>query len=527
MSPENFTGAPLQSEALLQSLQVGVLLVKERNVIWANQSFLDLMGFEPEELIGKSTRIYFQSDQDFDSIQTSCYLLITEGKVFRTEMAMRHNSGRPIWCRITANAIDSNDPSQGIICSFADISDRVAAEQMARDLKDDSVKTLAKQEAIFRSLQVGVVHVRDRKVIWGNDRYFSILGFAREDLVNQSTRKYFRTEEEFARISVLGYSLLQAGKPFSTEYMFLRKDGREICCHVIGNAIDLSDFSAGFIWSFLDVTDRIEAEAQAREALEREHLMEVEKMAALGVVVAGVAHEINTPIGVSYTMVTHLKSETRKFVELFQSGAMKRSDLERYVELSDETSMQLVANISRAAALVQSFKQIAVDQSRDDQREFNLKEYLQEIVTSLTPTLRKTPHKISIECPDDIEMDTYPGALSQVIANLMMNALIHAFDDNLAGTMTIAACRKETHAIVRFADDGKGISAEHLPKIFDPFFTTRRGAGGSGLGLNIVFNLVTQKLRGRVSCESAPGKGAVFQLEMPLRINIDKQDIQD
>ncbi|CAN5481089.1 hypothetical protein BH11PSE11_BH11PSE11_29330 [soil metagenome] len=521
MLPENLKLTSLQSEALLQSLQVGVLLVRQRIVMWTNQSFLDLMGYEREDLIGNTTRVYFQSDEDYESIQTQGYPLLNDSKVFRTEMALRHKSGRSIWCHITANVIDANDPAQGIICSFADISDRVSAERLAREVKDDSIRMLVKQEAIFRSLQVGIMHAKDRKVAWGNDRLFSILGFAREELLDQSTRVYFRNDEEYQHISVLGYPLLLSGKPFSTEYPFVRRDGREIICHVIGNAIDLNDLSAGFIWSFLDITDRVEAEARARESLEREHLMEAEKMAALGVVVAGVAHEINTPIGVSFTMVTHFKSETRKFVELFHSGAMKRSDLEHYVDLAGETSAQLVTNITRAAALVQSFKRIAVDQSRDDQREFSLHEYLHEIVTSLMPTVRKTVHRISVECAQDIMMHSFPGALSQVVSNLIMNAMTHAFDEGQAGNMRIIAERKGAHVLLQFADDGKGILPEHLPKIFDPFFTTRRGAGGSGLGLNIVFNLVTQKLRGRVSCESMPGNGAIFLIDMPLQLDAD------
>jgi signal transduction histidine kinase len=295
-------------------------------------------------------------------------------------------------------------------------------------------------------------------------------------------------------------------------------DGTLKWCLITGNAVEMENPDEGYIWSFVDITARIQAEAREREAVEREQL-ETEKMAALGVVVAGVAHEINTPIGVGYTLVTHFKSKTKEFAELFAGGTMKRSDLQRYVDLSTEMSAQLITNISRASELIQSFKQVAVDQSRDDQREFDLKEYLQEIVMSLMPTLRKTPHKIELECPDGIEVNSYPGALSQIITNLVMNAVVHAFDDGRHGTMRISASLAGRQAHINFSDDGKGIPAEHLSKIFDPFFTTKRGAGGSGLGLNIVFNMVTRKLRGRVTCSSVEGQGTTFKIEMPLVID--------
>jgi signal transduction histidine kinase len=144
------------------------------------------------------------------------------------------------------------------------------------------------------------------------------------------------------------------------------------------------------------------------------------------------------------------------------------------------------------------------------------------VVTSLTPTLRKTPHKIEMHCAEGVMLDSYPGALSQVITNLIMNAMVHAFEGERPGAMTIEARAEGGQVKLRFMDDGKGIAAENLPRIFDPFFTTRRGAGGSGLGLNIVFNLVTRKLQGHIACSSNVGQGAVFDIEFPLRIDPEK-----
>lgn len=510
--------AALPSEALLHSLQIGLLLVKQRNIVWANQSFYDLLGFGPGELDNRPTRQLFPSDADYAEIEALANLRFREGRNLATEMPLRHKNGEPVWCHITGNPIDPQDSSQGYIWSFANISDRVSAETLARRVKDDLAQTLARQEAILRSLQVGVVLLNNRRVIWGNKRYFDMLGYRPEELIGQNTRVYFFSDEEYEDISRYGYPLLREGKPFATELPIRRRDGERIWCHITGNAVNLDNLDEGYIWSFADITDRVEAEKRAREALEREQLMEAEKMAALGVVVAGVAHEINTPIGVNYTLVTHFRRKTEEFSELFRSGAMKRSDLQKYVELADETSMQLALNASRAANLIQSFKQISVDQTRDDRRLFNLREYLNEIVTSLTPQLRKARHEIAIDCPEDIEMHSYPGALSQIVTNLIMNSIIHAYDEGQAGRIRIAAYVRGALVQLDFSDDGKGIPPEHLPKIFDPFFTTRRGSGGSGLGLNIVFNLITRKLLGRIGCESQLGKGATFHLELPRMV---------
>lgn len=509
-------------EAILRSLQAGVLLVKDRIVIWGNQRLFSILGFAPEELVGQSVRAYFCNDADYKSIDTEGYPLLRAGQPFGKEIQLLRGDGRKIWCHIIGNAVDLNDLSEGFIWSFADITDRVEAEHQMREAQDKLAQMLARQDAILRSMQVGVMLAKDRKVAWANQRFFDMLGFMPEELLDQSTRVYFRSEEDYTSIDRQGYPLLREGKPFVTELALQRKDGSQLWCAITGNAVDLNDFSAGFIWSFADINDRVEAEARAQESIKREQLMEAEKMAALGMVVAGVAHEINTPIGVSYTLVTHFKGKTREFLDVFGNGTMKKSDLQKYVELAGETANQLNTNITRAAELIQSFKQVAVDQSRDDQRSFELKSYLQEVVTSLTPTLRKTLHRIEVDCEEGILMDSYPGALSQVITNLIMNAMVHAFEGDQAGTMRIEAQGVDKRVRLRFKDDGKGIPAENLPRIFDPFFTTRRGSGGSGLGLNIVFNLVTRKLQGHISCRSILDKGATFDIEFPCTVDPEK-----
>jgi signal transduction histidine kinase len=245
-------------------------------------------------------------------------------------------------------------------------------------------------------------------------------------------------------------------------------------------------------------------------------LIQAEKLASLGQLVAGVAHEINTPLGIALTTATLLGDEAKRFREEAGSGKLQRSVLERFTERMREGTQLLYGNLTRAADLVHSFKQVAADQASGERRQFKMDEWLQDLLTSLSPVLRKTKHTIEIECPPGIEVDTYPGALGQVITNLITNAIAHAYDEDQAGRFSIRVSepRIDTVRIV-FSDDGRGIPQEHTAKVFDPFFTTGRSSGSTGLGLHIVYNLVTSRLQGRINLYSRVGKGTRFTIDVP------------
>ena len=263
-----------------------------------------------------------------------------------------------------------------------------------------------------------------------------------------------------------------------------------------------------------------EAKEAAENALEevkrtQKQLVEAEKMAALGSLVAGVAHEINTPIGTSLTAATVLGQRSQEFRDLLAGGQIKKADLTRYVDLATETSNLMHANIMRAAELIQSFKQVAVDQTSAERRMFNLFGYLEEVLISLKPRLRQAATEVSVSGDADIEMNSYPGAFSQVITNLVINALTHAFEEGKPGHIAVAVSRSGSgHARVVFNDDGRGIPVENLSRIFDPFFTTRRGQGGTGLGLHIIYNVITQQLGGTIAVESELGVGTTFTIDL-------------
>lgn len=261
---------------------------------------------------------------------------------------------------------------------------------------------------------------------------------------------------------------------------------------------------------------RNELERSLRDLRETQgQLVESEKMASLGTLVAGVAHEINTPVGVGVTAVSYLQERITELKHLFDEKKLTQSGLKAFLDDAEQSSQLLATNLNRAGELIASFKQVAVDQTSEAVRDLDLHTYVDEIIVSLQPKLKKTPHKVINQVPTGLVMHCRAGALAQVLTNLIMNALIHAFSDDQPGEMIISAHAEGEAVFLSFADNGKGVSPEHLRRLFEPFFTTRRGQGGSGLGTHIVYNLVTQSLGGTISAQSEPGQGLRFHITLP------------
>lgn len=306
-----------------------------------------------------------------------------------------------------------------------------------------------------------------------------------------------------------------------------RPDGSVWWCVLYARHIEIDGRAAFIVWHY-DITERREAEAALREAKEhaeaaladlgaaQQTLIQSEKMASLGGLVAGVAHEINTPLGISLTSASLLADESRRLGAALETGVLRRSDLSRFLELALESSDLLLTNSQRAADLIKSFKQVAVDQTSEDRRAFNLAEYIGEVLTSLRPRLKRSAVSVAVSCPAELVVEGYPGPLAQVLTNFVMNSLIHAYGPDQAGQLAIQVTSPAPDEVcLVFSDDGKGIAEEVLPKIFDPFFTTNRDGGGSGLGLNIVHNLVTKRLHGRIEVASRAGEGTSFTVHFP------------
>ncbi len=277
-----------------------------------------------------------------------------------------------------------------------------------------------------------------------------------------------------------------------------------------------------------DITDQKAAEMalaqqakdleQAIETLEkdREKLVATEKMAALGSLVAGVAHELNTPIGNGLLAATTLLDSTRILAEKFASG-LSRSMLTSYLADAADGAEMLERNLHRAADLINSFKQIAIDQSSTQVRRFSLATVVSEVLLTLMPTLKKTPFTVTQSVPDTIVLDSYPGPLEQVLINLINNAVIHGLSGCASGQISISACLPDSDRVQLVVEDnGKGIPDEQLQKVFTPFYTTKADAGGSGLGLSITHSIVTGLLGGEIKLTSTVGAGTRFCITIPL-----------
>jgi signal transduction histidine kinase len=249
----------------------------------------------------------------------------------------------------------------------------------------------------------------------------------------------------------------------------------------------------------------------------QQNLIDAERLAALGGLVAGVAHEVNNPIGISLTVASSFARRTEMFeAELKSDGPLRRSQLEDFVRTSRDASQQLVGNLHRAAELIQSFKQVAVDRSHAERRQFSLSEATDQIIASLRPVLKRSPITLSVDVPEGLMIDGYPGSYGQILTNLFLNAANHAFADGRSGAITISAKPRGNDDIeIIFADNGAGMTPDVQRQAFDPFFTTRRNEGGTGLGLHIVYNLVRQQLGGRMMLESRLGQGTTFRIIMP------------
>nr|WP_247886884.1 ATP-binding protein [Azospirillum sp. SYSU D00513] len=515
---------------------------------WWSPEFPALLGYRPGDLpmSVESWESLIHPDER-PRVQAEFRRRATErghahGFVYR----LRHRDGFWMWIEDRATAQHGEDGRVvRLTGTMSDVTERVQADlELARGRNILQVT--------LDNTDQGIIMVnRSLRLVMSNRRAAELLNVPPAFLANNPSYpelvRLQRGRGEFdemvddpdLHLDSLGHASEQ---PFT--FKRRRPDGRIV--EVRSNPLP----DGGFVRTFTDVT--VEARSaeevfNAMQALERAYadltqtqasLVQAEKMASLALLVAGVAHEINTPVGIAYGCATHLTARTRALTEAFEGGALRRSELSSYVETANEATRLIQQNLTRAAELIQSFKQVAVDQTSQERRVFELRGYLEEVVTSLGPQLRRGAQRVAVDCPDGIVMDSYPGALSQVVTNLLINALTHAFAGRTDGTILVSVAEPRAAAAdwgpaaweaeipdagpplaeeveIRFTDDGCGIEPDHLSKIFEPFFTTKRGTGGSGLGLHIVFNLVTQPLGGRISVDSAPGKGTTFAVRIP------------
>jgi PAS domain S-box-containing protein len=341
------------------------------------------------------------------------------------------------------------------------------------------------------------------------------------DAVEEIVRSIMRTGEPVTDIEVAGQRADQAEERWWVTYWHPLRDAAGDIVGINVAAEEVTERKRAVAALQAQERELRSARDDAQAALRhlqetQESLIESEKLAALGRLVAGVAHEVNSPVGTSLTIASSLDSKTAQFAAQVAQGSLKRSSLNNFLELSRKASTQLVANLNHAAELVQSFKQVAIDRSSSNRRIFDLSDTTMQAVKSLGARLRDRGLTVRLDCPADLTMNSYPGPYGQMLINLLLNSMTHGFPDRSGGTIGIEVRASGNEDVeVRFSDDGCGMSADVRHKAFDPFFTTRRDQGCTGLGLHVVHTIVTNCLGGQVSLDSEPDEGTKIRIILP------------
>lgn len=250
--------------------------------------------------------------------------------------------------------------------------------------------------------------------------------------------------------------------------------------------------------------------------LAQNHLVEAEKMASLGSLVAGISHEINTPIGIGITAISHIDDMLHDMEDKLNQGLLTKTEFNKMLSNSIESSKIALNSLKRGGQLVSTFKKVAADQHIEEKTHLNIKNQMDNVLITLKPQFKNRNITLSLDVDPDTVLYCYPGAIWQVTSNIILNALIHAFDPDTVGHITIKIKEYDSILEIKITDDGKGIHESDVVKIFEPFFTTKRDRGGTGLGLNIVYNIVTQLFKGKIECSSKLGKGTTFTILIPM-----------
>lgn len=514
-----------QSQAVLEGLSQGVLaLDRDRRLTAWNGRVLDLLGLAPGDVVFRMAlpRLAEQVAGAGRFTAANVSALLGQGLADGAPLVFEPAGAGGLVMEATARGL----PDGGCVITCTDITSRKRAERELRDSR-------ALFEQAIRAARDGISQW-DLKSgeVWFSPQWWSLLGYGEDEAVNSIERWAELILPEDRDVSLRAAADFAAGLIEDCQLVqrYQHRAGHTV--YLYSRSIKVADDggqTVKLIGSHTDITERIRAEDTARTAKEQAeralkslkeaqaHLIQSEKMAALGSLVAGVAHEINTPIGIALTGASLLAERTDVIRRSFAANQLRRPDFADYLETAEEATQLMMLNIDRAAQLIQSFKQMAVDQASEERRVFHLADYIQEVLRSLSVRLKRASHAITVECPPDLVLDSYPGALSQILTNFIMNSLIHGYPPGQTGhlSITVTCDEAEEEVTLRYADDGRGIPAELQDKVFEPFFTTNRGAGGSGLGLNIIYNIATRTLRGRIALDSAPGQGTAFTLRFP------------
>ena len=491
----------------------------------ANPALARIMGYEaPQDLIGgigaiaETVYVHAAARDEYQS------LMQRDGVVREFEYQVHARDGSILWLSDSATVV-RNEAGEVIRYegTVRDITDQKRAEDAiaeGRRLLQQVIDTVP-----------AVINVKNKQLRYVlMNRYMAgIFGVEPGDAIGRTTSELMsrygakKTDENDKRVLAAGRGL----GFYEEEYMDASGHMRQWLVNKLP-LLDSDGEIENIVTVALDIGERKRGELEMRKAKDaaeaalrnlretQNSLIEAEKLAALGRLVAGVAHEVNNPVGISLTVASSLERKTALFADEVGRGNLKRSSLNEFLETSRDAASQLVANLNRAAELIQSFKQVAADRNYSDQRIFDLGDLTEQVVMSLRPGLRKHHLTLSVDCQPNLSMNSYPGPYGQVLTNLFLNSVAHAFPDGRPGAVDIQVRESgKDNVEIIFSDNGCGMSLDVRRRAFDPFFTTRRDQGGTGLGLHIVYSIVTNRLGGRLDLDSEPGGGTRIQMILP------------
>jgi PAS domain S-box-containing protein len=491
----------------------------------ANPALARIMGYDtPKALINSISDVASEVYVHPAAREQYQFLMQRDGMVREFEYQVHQRDGGILWLSDSATAVrDEKGKVVRYEGAVRDITDQKRAE--------DAIAEGRRMLQMVIDTVPAVINVKNRELRYVlMNRYMAgIFGIEPADAIGRTTSDLMsrygaqKTDENDQRV-------LKAGRElgfYEEEY----KDSSGNMRQWLVNKLPLLDANGEIetiVTVALDIGERKRGELEMRKARDaaetalrnlretQASLIEAEKLAALGRLVAGVAHEVNNPVGISLTVASALERKTAIFTDEVTRGNLRRSSLNEFLDTCRSASSQLVANLNRAAELIQSFKQVAADRNYSDQRAFDLADLTEQVVMSLRPGLRKHNLTLTVDCQPNLMMNSYPGPYGQVLTNLFLNAVAHAFPGGRTGSIDIQARESgKDNVEIIFSDNGCGMSLDVRRRAFDPFFTTRRDQGGTGLGLHIVYNIVTNRLGGRLDLDSEPGGGTRIQIILP------------
>lgn len=535
---------------VLRAMQAGIWEWDvQTDALQLDARWAEIVGYQLSELAPINGRTFValcHPDDLADSARRTQDCLDGRTNQYVCESRMRHKDGHWVWVLDSGSVIERDGAGRPLkmIGARQDITARKQAQEALHEESERFV-------ALARVSNTGVWEWdQERQYLWCSPEYFSMLGRTPQEYPLDGSPNLQNTwiellhPDDVQRASQKFADYLAAGAPgmYENEFRMAHANGSWVWIWSRGSALRDAQgrYSGKTMGTHINISslketqarlDQLNTELEQRVAartaelsatlahLQRaqRELLQSEKLAALGALVAGVAHELNTPIGNAVTVASTLVQTHQRFRAQAEQG-LTRSALAQYLSDVGEGGQIVERNLARAAELIGSFKQLAADQTSSQRRPFALHELVQEIALAMRPAIRKTPIELQLQVPEGLRLDSYPGPLGQVLMNLINNALLHAFAGRSSGTITVQAQRLEGGWLhLSVSDDGCGIAPENQQKVFDPFFTTKLGRGGSGLGLHITYTLVSGLLGGRIALDSALGRGSCFALTLPER----------